>query len=132
MISTYRTLFSYKGTLSFTLAGMVARLPLPMMGIGIIMMISQLTGSYALAGTISASFVFTYAILSPQISRLVDNYGQYRILPLFTSISVIGIVGMLLATWLQWHISLLFIFAVLIGFMPCISAMIRARWDCNL
>ena len=26
------------------------------------------------------------------------------------------------------HISLLFIFAVLIGFMPCISAMIRARW----
>ncbi|WP_337237584.1 MFS transporter [Proteus faecis] len=99
MINTYRTLFSYKGTLSFTLAG-----------------------------TISASFVFTYAILSPQISRLVDNYGQYRILPLFTSISVIGIGGMLLATWLQWHISLLFIFAVLIGFMPCISAMIRARW----
>ncbi len=128
MISTYRTLFSYKGTLSFTLTGMVARLPLPMMGIGIIMMISQLTGSYALAGTISASFVFTYAMLSPQISRLVDNFGQYRILPLFTSISVIGIGGMLLATWLQWHISLLFIFAVLAGFMPCISAMIRARW----
>lgn len=128
MISTYRTLFSYKGTLSFTLAGMVARLPLPMMGIGIIMMISQLTGSYALAGTISASFVFTYAVLSPQISRLVDTYGQYRVLPLFTLISVIGIGGMLLATWLQWHISLLFIFAILTGFMPCISAMIRARW----
>ncbi|WP_311751878.1 MFS transporter [Proteus columbae] len=128
MISTYQTLFSYKGTISFTLAGMMARLPLPMMGIGIIMMISQITGSYALAGAISASFVFTYAVLSPQISRLVDNYGQSRILPLFTLISVIGIGGMLLATWLQWHISLLFIFAVLIGFMPCISAMVRARW----
>lgn len=128
MISTYQTLFSYKGTTSFTLAGMMARLPLPMMGIGIIMMISQITGSYALAGAISASFVFTYAVLSPQISRLVDNYGQSRILPLFTLISVIGIGGMLLATWLQWHISLLFIFAVLIGFMPCISAMVRARW----
>lgn len=128
MISTYQTLFSYKGTTSFTLAGMMARLPLPMMGIGIIIMISQITGSYALAGAISASFVFTYAVLSPQISRLVDNYGQSRILPLFTLISVIGIGGMLLATWLQWHISLLFIFAVLIGFMPCISAMVRARW----
>ncbi|WP_193015357.1 MULTISPECIES: MFS transporter [Gammaproteobacteria] len=128
MISTYQTLFSYKGTTSFTLAGMVARLPLPMMGIGIIMMISQLTDSYALAGIISASFVFTYALLSPQISRLVDTYGQYRILPLFTLISVIGIGGMLLTTWLQWHISLFFIFAVLIGFMPCISAMVRARW----
>lgn len=128
MISTYQTLFSYKGTTSFTLAGMMARLPLPMMGIGIIMMISQITGSYALAGAISASFVFTYAVLSPQISRLVDNYGQSRILPLFTLISVIGIGGILLATWLQWHISLLFIFAVLIGFMPCISAMVRARW----
>ncbi|WIV90153.1 MFS transporter [Proteus appendicitidis] len=128
MISTYQTLFSYKGTASFTLAGMIARLPLPMMGIGIIMMISQITGSYALAGTISASFVFTYAVLSPQISRLVDTYGQSRILPLFTLMSVIGIGGMLLATWLQWHISLLFIFAVLIGFMPCISAMVRARW----
>lgn len=124
----YQTLFHHKGTASFTFAGLIARLPLPMMGIGIIMMISQITGSYALAGAISASFVFTYAVLSPQISRLVDKHGQSRVLPLFTMISVIGIGGMLISVWLQWHSSLLFIFAIMMGFMPCISAMIRARW----
>ncbi|QAV24627.1 MFS transporter [Proteus hauseri] len=128
MIKTYKKLFSHQGTVLFTLAGLVARLPLPMMGIGIIMMISQTQESYALAGAISACFVFTYAILSPQISRLVDSYGQGNVLPIFSLISVLGTGLMLFISWLQWHISLFFVAAVLMGFMPCISAMIRARW----
>ncbi|MEQ4921917.1 MFS transporter [Proteus hauseri] len=128
MIDAYKKLFSHQGTVSFTLAGLVARLPLPMMGIGIIMMISQTQGSYALAGAISACFVFTYAMLSPQISRLVDSYGQGNVLPIFTLISVLGTSLMLFTSWFQWHISLFFVAAILMGFMPCISAMIRARW----
>ncbi|VTN09169.1 Uncharacterised protein [Raoultella terrigena] len=48
-----------------------------MAGIGIITLFSQ-QGGYALAGAISATFVLTYALLSPQISRYVDRYGQLR------------------------------------------------------
>ena len=78
MFSTYRELFQAKGAKGFALAGLLARLPLPMTGIGIITMLSQITGSYGLAGAVAATFVLTYALMSPQISRLVDRHGQGR------------------------------------------------------
>lgn len=128
MIASYRELFSSPGTLGFTLAGMLARLSLPMTGIGIIMLLSQLNGSFALAGSVSATFVVTYALLSPQISRLVDRYGQRRVLPVAAALSVSGMLTISLGTlWPapQW---VLFAGALLTGFMPGMSAMIRARW----
>lgn len=99
-----------------------------MTGIGIIAMLSQLRGSYALAGAVSASFVLTFALVSPQISRLVDQYGQRRVLPLATAVSVIGFLGLISAAWWSAHDATLFLSAILAGFMPSMSAMVRARW----
>lgn len=92
MLSRYQELFQAKGSQRFVIAGLLARLALPMMGIGIITMLAQLRGSYTLAGLVSATFVLTYALLSPQISRLVDKLGQYRVLPVVTLISLLGVV----------------------------------------
>ncbi|WP_283190384.1 MFS transporter [Pseudomonas sp. PMCC200344] len=128
MANPYRILFQAPGTKGFFLAGLLARLPLPMTGIGIITMLSQLRGSYALAGAVSATFVLTYALMSPQVSRMVDRYGQRRVLPLSAGISVLGILLLLACTY--WHTPdwTLFVAAVLAGFMPSMSAMVRARW----
>ena len=41
MATAYRTLFQALGSKAFTLAGLLARLPLPMTGIGIITLLSQ-------------------------------------------------------------------------------------------
>lgn len=129
MKNVYQQLFRAPGSREFALAGLIARLPLPMMGIGIITMLAQLKGSYALAGSVSATFVLTYALLSPQVSRWVDRYGQFRILPLATLISVLGAVLILVNTWWLISDSLFFVGAVLTGFMPSMSAMVRARWS---
>ncbi|WP_075258205.1 MFS transporter [Herbaspirillum camelliae] len=128
MANPYRALFAARGTRGFALAGLLARMPLPMTGIGIITMMSQLRGSYALAGAVSATFVLTYALLSPQISRLVDRRGQGRVLPVATAISVIGF--LLLIAGSKWQMAdwTLFLGALLAGFMPSMSAMVRARW----
>jgi MFS family permease len=128
MAQPYRELFAAPGTRGFALAGLLARIPLPMIGIGIITMLSQLRGSYALAGAVSASFVLSYALLSPQVSRWVDRRGQSRVLPLATAISVLGLLLLLGATWWQAPDWILFAGAVLAGFMPSMSAMVRARW----
>lgn len=128
MPNSYRQLFSAPGTLGFTVAGLLARLPLPMLGIGIITMLSQLRGSYALAGAVSASFVLAYALLSPQASKLVDRYGQGRVLPWASLLSVTGLVVLLASTWWQAPDWTLFVGAVLAGCMPSMSAMLRARW----
>ena len=128
MFGSYKKLFSASGTLSFSVSALISRISLPMTGIGIITMLSQLHGSYSLAGAVSALFVFTYAILSPQISRLVDQKGQRKILPLATIISTFGILIILISAWVKAPNWTLFLGAVLAGFMPSMSAMARARW----
>jgi len=128
MFSTYRELFQASGTKGFVLAGLLARLPLPMTGIGIITMLSQSTGSYGLAGAVAATFVLTYALMSPQISRLVDRHGQRRVLPAAAGLSVLGILLLLACSYWRLAEWTLFVGAVLAGFMPSMSAMVRARW----
>lgn len=129
MANPYRALFVQPGTWRFVLAGLLARLALPMTGIGFITLLAQLRGSYALAGAVSATFVLTYALVSPQISRLVDRYGQRRVLPLATAISVAGTGVLLLGTVSRVGDWSLFFGALLAGFMPSLSAMVRARWS---
>lgn len=128
MFSTYRELFQAKGAKGFALAGLLARLPLPMTGIGIITMLSQITGSYGLAGAVAATFVLTYALMSPQISRLVDRHGQGRLLPAAAGLSVLGILLLLACSYWRLADWTLFAGAALAGFMPSMSAMVRARW----
>ncbi|AIR90711.1 MFS transporter [Pseudomonas cremoricolorata] len=128
MLTPYKELFSAPGTLGFTLAGLLARLALPMTGIGIITMLAQLQGSYTLAGRVCAVFVLSYAVASPQISRLVDRRGQRRILPVATAVSVLGFAILLAGAWRQTVDWPLYLGAVLAGCMPSVSAMVRARW----
>ena len=99
-----------------------------MTGIGIITLLSQLRGSYALAGAVSATFVLTYALLSPQVSRWVDRHGQGRVLPWAAAASAAGLLLLLACTLLAAPDWTLFIAAMLAGCMPSVSAMVRARW----
>lgn len=128
MIDAYRDLFLKPHTTTFTVAGLIARIALPMSSIGIILMVSKLYDSYALAGIVSATFVLTYALISPHTSKLVDHHGQSRILPIATIISSVGFVILIYSAWKQTANWILFIGAFLAGFMPSISAMVRARW----
>ncbi|MBD3826693.1 MFS transporter [Stenotrophomonas sp.] len=128
MSTSYRALFSARGTRAFALAGLLARLPLPMTGIGIITLLSRTHGSYALAGAVSATFVLAYALLSPPISARVDRYGQARVLPAAAALSALGMLALVAST--HWHAPdwSLFVWAALAGTMPSMSAMVRARW----
>ncbi|WP_426576552.1 MFS transporter [Xenorhabdus stockiae] len=128
MSNPYSELFKASGAARFSLAGFIARMPLPMTGIGIIVMLSQLSSSYGLAGSVSAIFVLTYALISPQISRLADHRGQYIVLPIATTISVLGILALLACAYWQAPIWTLFLCSSLAGFMPSMSAMVRTRW----
>ncbi|MER7188282.1 MFS transporter, partial [Streptomyces hyaluromycini] len=80
MPSPYRALFAAPGSKGFSAAGFVGRMPLSMMGIGVVTMISQLSGRYGLAGALSATMALSAAAIGPQVSRLVDRHGQRRVL----------------------------------------------------
>ncbi|WP_309054275.1 MFS transporter [Streptomyces sp.] len=128
MPSPYRAIFSAPGTASFSVAGFFGRMPLSMMGIGIVTMISQVTGRYGLAGALSATLAMSAAVLGPQVSRMVDRYGQRRVLRPVTLVSLAAATGLLLCVQQQAPDWTLFVFTAVIGCVPSVGAMTRARW----
>ncbi|QTE01409.1 MFS transporter [Streptomyces cyanogenus] len=128
MPSPYRALFAEPGTKAFSAAGFIGRMPLSMMGIGIVTMISQLTGRYGLAGALSATIALFAAAVGPQISRLVDRHGQRRVLRPAALVALVAAAGLLLAAHLRWPDWALFVCAAGIGTVPSLGAMVRARW----
>lgn len=128
MPSPYRALFAEPGTKAFSAAGFLGRMPLSMMGIGVVTMVSQLTGRYGLAGALSATIAMSAAAIGPQISRLVDRHGQRRVLRPATLVALTAAAGLLLAAHLRWPDWTLFVCAAGIGSVPSLGAMIRARW----
>ncbi|MFJ4953637.1 MFS transporter [Streptomyces sp. NPDC088760] len=128
MSSPYRALFAEPGTKAFSAAGFIGRMPLSMMGIGVVTMVSQLTGRYGLAGALSAAMALSAAAVGPQISRLVDRHGQRRVLRPATLVALVAAAGLLLAAHLRWPDWVLFVCAAGIGTVPSLGAMIRARW----
>ncbi|WP_274629805.1 MFS transporter [Arvimicrobium flavum] len=128
MTNPYREIFRAKGAKGFAAAGFVARLPIAMSTIGIVAMLSQTHGEYWLAGAVSATFALTNAVVAPNVSRLVDRYGQTRVLIPATTLSVAAFVLLLLAANQRWPTAALFAFAFLAASMPSMPAMVRARW----
>lgn len=128
MANPYRKLFTTPGVMGLVITGSIARLPQAMIGIGIITMLVQQTGLYWLAGSVAGTFTLANALISPQVSKLVDQRGQRRALPFVTTFSVGMLLALIIAVYMGAPATLLFIFAALAGTMPSMPAMIRARW----
>jgi MFS family permease len=124
----YAEIFKVKGAKGFSAAGFFARLPIAMAPIGIVAMLSQTHGEYWLAGAVSATFALTNAVISPQVSRLVDRLGQARVVMPATIVAVAAFLALIAATNQGWPEWTLFLFAFLAAAMPSIPAMVRARW----
>jgi Major Facilitator Superfamily len=128
MTNPYRDIFKAPGSFAFSASGLIARLPVSMITLGIVTMLSQTHGTYWLAGAVSAAFALSNALIAPQISRLIDRYGQRRVLPPVTVITVFALTALMLSARYGASSWMLFLFAISAGFMPSISAMVRARW----
>jgi MFS family permease len=128
MRNPYAEIFRAPGAKGFAAAGFFARLPIAMAPIGIVAMLSQSRGEYWLAGAVAATFALTNAFAAPQISRLVDRFGQSRIVAPSAAISVVAFLALILATNRDWPAWTLFLSAFMAATMPSIPAMVRARW----
>ncbi|MFF3285578.1 MFS transporter [Streptomyces sp. NPDC003023] len=128
MPSPYRAIFATPGTLRFSAAGLLGRMPLSMMGIGIMTMISELTGRYGLAGTLTATLALSAAVLGPQVSRLVDRHGQRRVLRPATLVALTAVTALLVCAQQGAPDWTLFACTALAGGVPSVGAMTRARW----
>ncbi|WEX76127.1 MFS transporter [Sinorhizobium numidicum] len=128
MSNPYKEIFRVPGAKGFSAAGFFARLPIAMAPIGIVAMLSQTRGEYWIAGAVSATFALTNALASPQISRLVDRFGQAAVITPTTIISIMAFIALIVGANQDWPAWALFASAFLAAAMPSIPAMLRARW----
>ncbi|MET8013142.1 MFS transporter [Streptomyces sp. NPDC005271] len=124
----YRAILATPGAKAFSAAGFVGRMTLSMTGIGVVTMVSELTGRYGLAGALSATLALSAAAVGPQISRLVDRHGQRRVLRPATLVALAALAGLLLSAQRDWPDWTLFVLAASAGCVPSVGSMVRARW----
>lgn len=117
------------GATAFTSAGLVARLPISMISLGIVLLETSKGVSYAVAGTISASFAVAAAIGGPVVSGFVDRHGQHRILPWAVAAYSVFMVLLLVALDLRMSLAVVIPLAAGAGIMmPNLGSLVRARW----
>jgi MFS family permease len=129
MSNPYAEIFRAPGAKGFASAGFLARMPIAMAPIGIVAMLSQTHREYWLAGAVSAVYALANALISPQISRAVDRFGQSRVLLPTTAIAVAAFALLMLAANRSWPVWTLFASALSAALMPSFPAMVRARWS---
>ncbi|MBA3524243.1 MAG: MFS transporter [Geodermatophilaceae bacterium] len=99
-----------------------------MMGIGTVLLISQSTGRYALAGAVSGVLAITGAVAGPVLGRLVDRFGQARVLLPFLLFYAVGVIALVVAVRTGGPVWTWFVAAVAAGVLPQFGSLVRARW----
>jgi MFS family permease len=129
MLDAYRSVFAHRGSAAFCATGILARLPIAMMTLGIVLLVSSVTGSYALAGQVSAAYVAGNALVAVPHGRLADRYGQTVVLYVDSVLFALT-TGMLVhATTHAWSTPWPHVWAALSGAaLPQVGSMVRARW----
>jgi MFS family permease len=121
------------GATAFFLAAAAARVGVAMAGLGIVWLVHAETGSFAVAGLVTGSFAVAETLLGPQTARLMDRFGQPRVLvPLLCAHA--GAVTVLVALALMRAPTALLAAAGLAAgaSVPQIGALCAARWSALL
>jgi len=129
VFATYAEVLRTPGAPSFTSAGLVGRLPISMISLGIVLLETSRGVSYAVAGTIAATFAVAAAIGGPVVSGFVDRHGQHRILPWAVAAYTVSMVALMSA--LDAGLPLWAVLPLAVGagmMMPNFGSLVRARW----
>jgi MFS family permease len=125
----YARLFAVPGSAAFSFAGWLARLPMPILALGAVLVVEGATGSYGLAGAVAGTLALVTSVASPQWARAMDRRGQGVVLQVaFAGYLVFGVafVVAVVAGAPSWS---WFALAGLTGACtPNVGSVVRARW----
>ncbi|GAA3082978.1 MFS family permease [Kribbella aluminosa] len=126
---TYAAVLRTPGAWKFYFAAAPARIGIAMTGLGIVWLVHGSTGSYAAAGSVTGGFAVAEAVAGPQVARLIDRFGQTRMLPI-TLLAHATMMTLLISLTMTgaplWSLVLTGVLAG--GSLPQLSAQTGARW----
>jgi MFS family permease len=128
-LARYGALFRVPHMRRLVLSGMLARLPMGMIGLALLLLVRENGGSYAAAGAVSGLYFVATAIGATISGRLVDRRGQARILRSRAVSFPALLVGVCALALLDAPLPLIGAAAAAAGgLMPPVGASLRSLW----
>jgi len=126
MFASYAEALRTPGAAKFSATAFIARMPIAIVMLAIVLYIAESTGSYALAGALAGTYQVCAALGGLVSSRIMDRRGQRATLP---ALAVLNVAGLLLFLLSQDLLVLQVIGVVLAGLtLPPLSSVVRSRW----
>jgi predicted MFS family arabinose efflux permease len=128
MFGPYLRVLRTPGALAFSASGLVARLPMSMFGIGIVLAISVTEGTYGQAGLVAGTALLAQAAAAPLQARIADRIGQRRMLLPVLALHTVGLGSFILLLGGAPVVALVATSALAGATLPSFGSLVRARW----
>src|SRR5699024_55023 len=100
------------------------------LGLGIVLFIQGVTGSYGLAGIVSAVYMIVQALAGPGIARLVDRHGQAKVMTPIVIIHLTSLTLLIVSVYAQWWSAFIYLFPGIGGAtVGSVGSLVRSRWS---
>ncbi|MFL5870126.1 MAG: MFS transporter [Solirubrobacterales bacterium] len=125
----YRRLLAIRSVRAPLAGVVVGRLPIAAMSLATVLLIRHETGSFAVAGAVEACIAVATAVSLPLQGRLVDRYGQTRILVPVAALNPLAMTALVLAAKGGAGAAALGAIGVVCGAsVPALGACMRTLW----
>lgn len=126
---SYRRILRQPGALRFSSAALIARFPMSMLGISLILTVQEVYGSYSAAGAVSAALVVAQAIGSPLLARQVDARGQAAVMRPALAVSAGALAALIACLSTRAPLPAALVLAAVAGaFTGSMGSLARSRW----
>jgi MFS family permease len=128
-IADFRAALTTPGARAPIVTSLLARLPIAMVGLSLLLYVQRETDSFAIAGFVSAATLTGVAIGAVAQGRIMDRRGPTRPLVLATALFAVSVVMEIVAIETGQHAAVLLGLGWLIGLtQPMIGSASRALW----
>jgi MFS family permease len=129
LATRYRAFLRLPDTIALMAVALVARMPIGMLSLALLMHLRDIGGSFATAGALVGGYLVASALAAPVLGRIIDRRGPRGVLRVTGTVQPAMLLLILFARPLDLKLPAIAALAVVAGaFMPPISVLTRTLW----
>jgi len=129
VLATYGSILRTPGARRLVITAFLARIPVGINALAIVLLVRRETGSFVDAGVVDAGLALGAVIISPGQGRLTDRFGQPKVLVPSALVSSAALTALVIFAHLHVPVAVLTVLAGIGGgAAPPMSASMRALW----
>ncbi len=133
LLRPYRDVLTVPGAWQFSASAFVARVPMAMLGVGMVLLLTAYRDSYAEAGAVAAASIAAGSLMAPLQARLADRFGQPRVLAPLLVAHTAALTAAVLAVVDGQPLPVIGLAAAASGAsLPQFDSFVRVRWAHSL